>query len=53
MNTEAAGHATLTIRMTFPEDLGEYTCTAKNDAGEAITIGHLVPEGRTILLCTV
>ena len=45
MNTETSGHAQLTIRMVFPEDLGEYTCTARNEAGEAITIGHIIPEG--------
>lgn len=45
MNTEASGHAMLTIRIVFPEDLGEYTCTARNEAGEAISIGHLIPEG--------
>lgn len=56
MNTESSGHAMLTIRITFPEDLGEYTCTARNDAGEAVTIGHLISEGkdcRTLLYNTV
>ena len=48
MNTESSGHAMLTIRLTFPEDLGEYTCTARNAAGEAVTIGYLIPEGKRL-----
>ena len=49
MNTEMSGHAQLHIRITFPEDLGEYTCTLRNDAGEATTIGLLVSEGKLAL----
>lgn len=48
LTTESSGHTMLTIRFTFPEDVGEYTCTVRNDAGEAVTIGHLIPEGKSL-----
>jgi len=46
LTTEATGHTQLTIRMTFPEDLGEYTCTITNVCGEDTTIGYLITEGK-------
>lgn len=45
ITTDTTGHTMLKIKYTFPEDIGEYTCRARNNAGEAVTIAHLIPEG--------
>lgn len=38
--------AKLTIRQVYPEDEGEYTCTAYNDLGKAVTSACLIVDGK-------
>lgn len=45
---ETTGDVTLSINQIGPGDEGEYTCTARNQFGEAICSVHIQPEGQPI-----
>lgn len=43
---EHTGHVSLLINVIGPGDEGEYTCTARNQYGEAICSVYIQPEGK-------
>lgn len=45
---EKTGDVTLLINQIGPGDEGEYTCTARNQYGEAICSVHIQPEGQPV-----
>ena len=45
-----AGNIGLAINEVFPEDSGDYSCIAKNSAGEARSIASLIVEGRNVFI---
>lgn len=50
---ESTGNVSLLINHIGPGDEGEYTCTARNQYGEAICSVFIQPEGRQWLQISV
>lgn len=48
---EQTGNVSLLINKIGPGDEGEYTCTARNQYGEAICSVYIQPEGMTTITC--
>lgn len=47
---DSEGVCYLAMTEVFPEDAGEYTCTAVNKMGEAVCAASLVVEGKLIVI---
>lgn len=50
---QQTGNVVLTINHIGPGDEGEYTCSARNQYGEAICSVFIQPEGKRTLLLQI